>query len=93
MSTLRLLNEFTFKGLVASKLQSENASVDVTVDEILIVLGTSQAYMSKHEDFQWDNYPEDTYVSIEDERRKVDDSKKRQEERKRMKEENKRNPK
>lgn len=66
-----LLNKLTSK-----KLQSDKASIEVTVDEILIVLGTSQANMSNYDDFDWNNDPAGTYISIEEERRRLPKKKK-----------------
>lgn len=71
ISTFSLIKEFTTNKLFSKKLQSEKASIEVTVDEILIVLGPSRANYSTEEDFDWDRNPEQTYVSIEDERRRV----------------------
>jgi hypothetical protein len=77
-----LIHEFTTKKLTSSKLQSDKASVEIMVDEILIVLGTSQANVSTSEDFEWGGDPARTYVSIEEERRQLKKKKKSEEEKK-----------
>jgi hypothetical protein len=79
LSSWSLINEFTFKKLTSKKLQSDKASIEVTVDEILIVLGTSQANMSNEHDFDWDRDPVRSYVSIEEERRHIPKKKKSKE--------------
>ena len=71
ISTLSLIHEFTTKKLTSKNLQSEKASIEVTVDEILIVLGPSRANNSTVDDFDWDRDPSKTYVSIEEQRRRV----------------------
>ena len=73
---LGLIKEFTTKKF-SSKKVSEKASVEVTVDEILVVLGTSRANLSNEEDFDWDKDPARSFVSIEDERRRLPRKKKK----------------
>jgi hypothetical protein len=62
-----LIHEFTTKKLSTGKLQSDKASLEVTVDEILIILGTSRGYTAKDSDF--DDPNRDEYISIVEERR------------------------
>lgn len=54
-----------------NKLQNDKASIEVNVDELLIVLGTSQSNMSTEDDFDWDKDPANSYISIEDQRRVI----------------------
>ena len=58
-----------------------------------MVLGTSRAHVSTDDDFDNDDHPERSYISIEEERRHIDDRKKRKEERKKKLDANKRDPK
>ncbi len=80
ISTLGLIKEFTTKRFTSKKLQSEKASIEVTVDEILVVLGPSRGNYSTEDDFEWDREPENSYVSIEERRRRVKKKKKKREE-------------
>jgi len=82
ISTFSLIKEFTTKRFTSKKLQSEKASIEVTVDEILVVLGPSRANYSSEDDFDWDRDPARTYVSIEDERRRIRPKPKKKEEEK-----------
>lgn len=76
ISSLSLIHEFTTKKFSSKKLQSDKASIEVTVDEILVVVGTSQANMSSYDDFDWNQDPAGTYISIEEERRRLPKKKK-----------------
>jgi hypothetical protein len=78
ISTWSLISEFTTKMFSSKKLQNDKASIEVNVDEVLIVLGTSRSNMSTEDDFDWDNDPARSYVSIEDQRRVIRKKKKEQ---------------
>ena len=82
LSSLSLIHEFTTKKLSSKKLQSSKASIEIVADEILIVLGSSRDLVSTDRDFEWDNDPTRSYISIEDERRRLKKKKKNPEERK-----------